>query len=68
MRHEFKVEDMTCGHCVAGVTKAVKGADPGAEVAIDLSAHSVKIDGAGKRSLYAQAIRTAGYTPVPAAA
>lgn len=63
MAYEFKVDDMTCGHCVARVTRALKGADPAARVAIDLPAHTVTVDGAGDRDEYAEAIRAAGYTP-----
>jgi copper chaperone len=63
MAHEFDVQDMTCGHCVARVTKALKEADPDAEVTIDLPAHRVTVDGAGPRDEYAEAIRVAGYTP-----
>ncbi len=63
MAYEFKIDDMTCGHCVARVTKALKEADPAAEVTIDLSAHKVSVDGTGDRDEYAEAIRAAGYTP-----
>ena len=34
---KFNVPDMTCGHCVATVTKAVKALDPVAEVKADLA-------------------------------
>jgi copper chaperone CopZ len=63
MAHEFNVQDMTCGHCVARVTKALKEADPAAEVTIDLPARKVSVDGTGERDEYAEAIRAAGYTP-----
>ena len=39
----FEVKDMTCGHCVSTITKAVEAADPGARVQIDLAAHRVQI-------------------------
>ena len=63
MAYEFKVDDMTCGHCVARVTKVLKETDPTAEVTVDLPAHKVTVDGAGARDEYAEAIRAAGYTP-----
>lgn len=63
MAYEFSVDDMTCGHCVARVTQALKGADPDARVTIDLPAHKVSVDGTGERDDYAEAIRAAGYTP-----
>ena len=64
----FQVSDMTCGHCVSTITKAVKAADKDATVRIDLAAHRVEIEpaGAGATEL-ADAIRQAGYTPVVAA-
>ena len=31
----FEVKDMTCGHCVSTITKAVKALDQGAKVQID---------------------------------
>ncbi len=40
----FEVKDMTCGHCVSSITKAVKAVDTGAEVQIDLATHRVTID------------------------
>ncbi|MDB5764938.1 MAG: heavy metal transporter [Herminiimonas sp.] len=62
---EFKVEDMTCSHCVSTITKAVKGADPKASVEVDLKGHMVRIEGASDAHGIEQAIREAGYTPVP---
>jgi copper chaperone len=29
---EFRVDDMTCGSCASTITKAVKSADPNAQV------------------------------------
>lgn len=63
---EFHVEDMTCGHCVGTVTKAVKEADPKASVEIDLASHLVRIDGSSEAEAIEEAIRDAGYTPVRA--
>jgi copper chaperone len=33
---EFKVPDMSCGHCTAAIAKSVKSADPAAAVDCDL--------------------------------
>lgn len=63
---EFKVEDMTCGHCVMSVTKAVKAAEPAAKVDIDLTAKRVRVEGTEARDKVEAAIRDAGYTPVAA--
>ena len=61
----FEVNDMTCGHCVSVITKAVKAADKDAQVQIDLNKHLVQIVpgdlGADELS---DAMKEAGYTPV----
>ncbi|MBI2750601.1 MAG: heavy-metal-associated domain-containing protein [Burkholderiales bacterium] len=62
----FQVNDMTCGHCVSSITKAVKALDGGAKVQIDLAAHRVEIEAAGANAVeLSDAIKEAGYTPVP---
>lgn len=61
----FLVNDMTCGHCVSSITKAVKALDSGAKVQIDLAAHRVEIEPAGANAVeLTAAIKGAGYTPV----
>ena len=61
----FEVNDMTCGHCVSTITKALKAVDQGAMVQIDLATHRVTIDPAGAdAATLSDAIRRAGYTPV----
>ena len=64
----FQVNDMTCGHCVSTITKALKWTDKDAKVQIDLAAHIVQIESAaaGAEEL-AEAIKDAGYTPVTVA-
>ena len=59
----FQVNDMTCGHCVSSVTKAVKGLDAAAQVNVDLAAHKVQVESARPASEVAHAIREAGFTP-----
>jgi copper chaperone len=62
----FEVNDMTCGHCVSTITKAVKGTDKGAKVRIDLAKHRVEIEpGSADAEELSDAIKEAGYTPVP---
>lgn len=63
----FQVNDMTCGHCVATITKAVKAVDAGATVETDLDAHRVRVASARPGGEIEAAIRGAGYTPVAAA-
>lgn len=61
----FEVKDMTCGHCVSTITKALKAIDKDAKVQIDLAAHRVQVEpvSADAEEL-AQALTEAGYTPV----
>ena len=65
----FEVKDMTCGHCVSTITKAVRAVDHGAKVQIDLATHRVTIEPteADEAELSA-AIKQAGYSPVAVAA
>jgi len=62
----FEVNDMTCGHCVNTITKALKAVNMAANVQIDLSRHLVHIepDDLDINEL-GEAIREAGYTPQP---
>jgi copper chaperone len=61
----FEVKDMTCGHCVSTITKALKVADRDATVRVDLAAHHVHVQPASAQaSELAEAIKEAGYTPV----
>lgn len=60
---DFDVNDMTCGHCVAAITRAVQDASPGAEVDIDLPSRRVRVNGASDVAAIVAAIREAGYSP-----
>jgi len=65
----FEVNDMSCGHCVGAITKALKEADPDARVEVDLPAHRVLVQPAvASAEALEEAIREAGYTPVAVAA
>ena len=61
---EFKIDAMTCGHCVRSVTQAVQQADPEARVTVDLPNHRVQVDTAKPREAIAAALVEAGYPPV----
>lgn len=60
--YNFQVNDMTCGHCVSTVEKAVKGVDAKAVVKIDLPTHTVEISSQKPAEAFAEAITEAGYT------
>jgi copper chaperone len=57
---------MTCGHCVSTITKALKATDKDARVQIDLATHRVQVEPvSADAGELAEAIKDAGYTPVP---
>lgn len=60
---EFKLPDMSCGHCVGAVTQALKAVDPQAEVVIDLPRHTVRVSSSAPDQALAEALTEAGYPP-----
>ncbi len=60
---ELKVPDMTCGHCVSTITKAVKELDATARVEVSLPDHLVRVDGKATQQDVLHCITEAGYTP-----
>lgn len=60
---EFKLPDMSCGHCASTVTKTVKLVDPGAKVEVDLTTKQVKVESREDRRRIAEALSEAGYPP-----
>ena len=57
----FKVDGMTCGGCVRGVTNAIKRIDPDSTVQVDLATKTVKVDSALPCAQIVDAIKTAGF-------
>jgi len=64
--YQLQVEEMSCGHCVASVTKAVKAVDPQANVEVDLASKQVKVRSGAALDAVKAAIADAGF-PVSAA-
>ncbi|MBL8510059.1 MAG: heavy-metal-associated domain-containing protein [Betaproteobacteria bacterium] len=60
---QFTLNDMSCGHCAAAVTKAIKALDAEAKIDIDLSTKLVKVESLAKAEDLAQALTEAGYAP-----
>ena len=58
---QFKVTGMTCGHCVAAVTRAVKGVPAVQEVSIDLEQGLVTVTGHADARAVREAIIEEGY-------
>ena len=63
----FQVNDMTCGHCAATITKAVKALDAAAQITIDLPSHQVQIESVKPPQQIEAVIRDAGFSPQGAA-
>lgn len=62
----FEVKDMTCGHCVSTISKALKAVDSQVTFNIDQGRQRVTIESSSADSKTLQdAITDAGYTPVP---
>lgn len=63
---ELNVKDMTCGHCVGVVTRAVKSVDPQANVQVDLESKRVRVEGGKSADELIQSLGAAGYPAVRA--
>ncbi|MGE4240099.1 heavy-metal-associated domain-containing protein [Ramlibacter sp.] len=61
MSQLFDVQGMSCSHCVAAVTQAVKQIDPSAEVKVDLASGRVEIESNSDAGPLARAIEAEGY-------
>ncbi|AZS19343.1 MULTISPECIES: heavy-metal-associated domain-containing protein [unclassified Caulobacter] len=62
----YTIENMTCGHCVATVTKAVQGVDANAIVRADVAGRSLEIDTGATSEIVSAAVAAAGYRVTPA--
>lgn len=60
----FKVQGMTCGHCVSAVKTAVASVPGAHDVEVDLAAGTVTVSGVPSEQAVAQAISEAGYDVV----
>lgn len=61
---QLTVSDMTCGHCVSTITKALKQADPQARVEIELKTQRVSVESTLEAGDILESVKEAGYTPV----
>jgi copper chaperone len=61
----FQVDDMTCGHCASGISKAIRAVDAGAKVEVDLTRKCVIVEPTeASPAELREAIVEAGYSPV----
>ena len=58
---QFHIENMTCGGCVRGVTRAIQGIDPAAEVKADLETRNVEVKTGAERQAVVAALAEAGF-------
>ena len=58
---DFKVQGMTCGGCVRGVTDALQRVDADAVVNVDLASKTVSVSSAADVQQLKQAIEKAGF-------
>jgi copper chaperone len=61
--YQFLVADMTCGHCVSTITRALKDADAEAKIDISLGERRVIVRSRCTQEQIADVIREAGYAP-----
>lgn len=59
----YFLEDMSCEHCIATVTKAVEKADPQAKLDIDLPTRTVAVESTVEAERIREALHSAGYEP-----
>lgn len=64
---EFEVNDMTCNHCVASITKAISALAPDVAVQADLDTLRVTVSGDIDQDAVLVALGDIGFTakPVP---
>ena len=60
---QFHIENMTCGGCVRGVTKAINSVDPNATVAATPETHLVDVKTNASRDALEKALKEAGFAP-----
>jgi len=58
---KFHVPDMSCGHCVATIEKALKAEDPTATFWTDLKARTAEINTTVSSDALARLLADAGY-------
>ena len=60
-RMKLHIPEMSCGHCVATIEKAVQAADPSATVRPDLASHTAEIESSIAPAEVIEALENAGY-------
>jgi copper chaperone len=59
--YEFDIPDMSCGHCVGTVTKAIQSVDPTASPNVDLTKRKATVETKADPAAIGAALDEAGY-------
>jgi copper chaperone len=59
--HVLQVGEMSCGHCVGTVTRAIQQLDSTAQVNVDLATGTVRVQSSASLPQIVRAIEEAGY-------
>jgi copper chaperone len=62
---KLSVPDMSCGHCEATVTKAIRSVDETAKVNVDLTSRTVAIESTADMLRIVAALEAEGYPSQP---
>ncbi|HLV28287.1 MAG TPA: heavy-metal-associated domain-containing protein [Burkholderiaceae bacterium] len=60
---QFHIENMTCGGCVRGVTKAIQAVDPNAQIQADPPTRKLELVTIATREQIEAALNEAGFPP-----
>ncbi|NYT25874.1 heavy-metal-associated domain-containing protein [Alcaligenaceae bacterium] len=60
---QFHIENMTCGGCVRGVTKAIQSVDPQAQINADPPTRKLEVNTSASREQIEAALLDAGFPP-----
>ncbi|MFA7669910.1 MAG: heavy-metal-associated domain-containing protein [Burkholderiaceae bacterium] len=60
---QFHIENMTCGGCVRGVTKAIQSLDPKAEINADPPTRKLQVNTSASREQIEAVLNEAGFPP-----
>ena len=64
---QLKITGMTCGHCVAAVTKAIRAVPGVQDAQVDLASGSARVQGSADAQALVSAVQDEGYTAQVAA-
>jgi len=63
--HDFKLPDMSCGHCVAAITSALAEVDAQAKLEFKRDSRELQVQSGLSREALVAALAEAGYPPAP---